>query len=223
MVLSGHQPCYLPSLQFFAKIKKSDFFLHCGHLQFEHGSWHNRNYILLNGKRHRLTIPAQRPHLAPIRDIRFSDSGLQKWKEKHLKTITLAYGKTPFFNAYYPELKDIIHSHPNSLERLNIELTNKIADWLGITTPMVDGGKFNFRGDAVDMIIQMCHEVGADAYLSNTGSKAYIFDAEERRMKEAGVQSKWLDFIDPCPEGAEPLSVVHHLFHLGPEAARLIE
>ncbi len=221
MILSGHQPCYLPSLQLFAKIRKSDFFLHCGHLQFEHGSWHNRNYILLRGKRHVLSIPIGKPHLRPIREIWFAD--YLKWKKQHLKTIELAYGKTPFFNAYYPVLEEIIRSHPFSLERLNIELSNKIADWLGITTPMVDGGKWKFTGDAVDMIIQMCHEVGADAYLSNTGSLAYIRTAEEERMREAGVQPMWLDFKDPCPEGEEPLSAIHHLFHLGPEAAKLIQ
>ncbi len=158
--------------------------------------------------------------MVPIRNAWFAD---QVWKTEHLRTITVAYGKTPFFNVYYPELKEIIHSHPSSLERLNIELSNKLADWLGVTTPMVDGGKFNFSGDAVEMIIQMCHEVGADAYLSNTGSKAYIFGMEEERMRLAGIEPKWLSFIDPCPENEEPLSVVHHLFHLGPEAARLIE
>ncbi len=220
MVLSGHQPCYLPSLQLFAKIKASDFFLHCGHLQFEHGSWHNRNYISLRGNRLMLSVPIQRPHLRPIRDVCFAPG---VWRDIHLKTIESAYGKAPFFNAYYPILREIIYSHPASLERLNIELTNKIADWLGITTPMVDSGKWKFSGDAIDKIIQMCHEVGADAYLSNTGSKAYISDAEEKRMVQAGVRPEWLDFNDPCPEGEEPLSVVHHLFHLGPEAARLIQ
>ena len=220
MVLSGHQPCYLPSLQLFAKIRASDLFIHCGHLQFEHGSWHNRNYILLGGKRHRLTIPIQRPHLKPISETWFGD---QTWKKKHLKTIELAYGKAPFFKAYYPVLKEIIYSHPHSLERLNIELSNELANWLGVTTPMVDGGKWKFSGDAVDMIIQMCHEVGADAYLSNAGSKAYIFGAEEERMLKAGVRPEWLVFVDPCPAGEEPLSAVHHLFHLGPETARLIE
>ncbi len=216
MILSGHQPCYLPSLQLFAKMAKSDVFMHCGHLQFQQGSWHNRNYILLNGKRHRLSIPIQRPHLKPIRDNWFSD---QKWKAKHLKSIAWAYGNAPFFDDYFPTLKKIIFRHPHSLEQLNIDLTNQIAWWLGIETNLVDSANWHFNGDAIDMIIQMCDVVGADTYLSNSGADAYIKCAEEDRMKDFGVASEWLDFKDPDPE---PLSAIHHLFTLGPKAAELI-
>ncbi len=88
---------------------------------------------------------------------------------------------------------------------------------------MVDGGKWTFTGDAVDMIIQMCKAVGAINYLSNEGAKDYIGPAEEVRIASENVHHMWLDFKDPCPEGEEPLSTVHHLFHLGPDAARLIE
>ncbi len=220
MILSGHQPCYLPSLQLFAKMWASDVFMHCGHLQFQQGSFHHRNYIKLNGKRHRLSVPVQRPHIKPIKDAWFAD---QYWKANHLKAIALAYGDAPFFDDYYPTLKEIIYSHPHSLERLNIELTDTIALWLSLKVPhipIVDSGLWHFDGDAVDMIIQMCHTVGADAYLNNVGSKDYILSPEEKRMIEAGIRPEWLVFKDP---DEEPLSAIHHLFLLGPEARRLIK
>jgi hypothetical protein len=62
--------------------------------------------------------------------------------------------------------------------------------------------------------------VRAKVYLSNTGSAAYLGEAEELRMARNGILSSWLDFKDP---DAEPLSAIHHLFTLGPEAARLIQ
>ncbi len=216
MNLSGHQPCYLPSLMLFAKMKKSDFFIHCGHLQFKHRSWHHRNFILLNGERHRLSIPISRPHIKPIRDVWFAD---QKWKEQHLKTIALAYGSSPFFEDYYPTLKDIIYSNHRSLEKLNISLTNHIARWLGVEIKLGSDRPLNLHGDAVDKIIQMCKAVGAKSYLSNEGAKDYISSPEARRMIAAGILPEWLDFKDP---DEEPLSAVHHLFTSGPEAARLI-
>ncbi len=216
-MLSGHQPCYLPSLQLFAKMKRSDVFVYCGHLQFQRGSWHNRNCILLEGKRRLLSIPVQKPHFIPIREVRYTD---QEWKKKHLRSILFAYGKAPFFKDYFPDLMKIICTHPYSLEGLNIELTGWVAHKLGITTPCREMLSWQFSGDAVDMIIQMCQAVDADSYLSNTGSEDYISPTEEARMKEAGVQHHWLDWEDPDPE---PFSAIHHLFMLGPDAARLIQ
>lgn len=215
-ILSGHQPCYLPSLQLFAKMARSDVFMHCGHLQFKQGSWHNRNYILLNGKRHRLTIPIERPHIRPIQDVWFSD---QTWKEKHLKTIALAYGDAPYFDDYFPTLKKIIYSNPHSLARLNIRLTDWIADCLDIKIQRLESSSWHFEGDAVDKIIQMCAAAEADTYLSNEGAEDYISPTEEARMNSAGIRHTWLDFSDPKEE---PLSTLHHLFMEGPLAGRFL-
>ncbi len=218
-VLSGHQPCYLASLGLFAKMKRSDIFMHCGHLQFQRSSWHNRNYILLEGKRHLLSIPIKRPHVRPIRDVIFSTR--EDWRRIHLKTLRQAYeNKTPFFGRYYWPLKGILYSHPHSLERLNIELTDQIARWLGCETTVVNSVHLDLKGDAIEKIIQMCKVVGADTYLSNTGAEAYIRLKERILLDKAGIKSQWLRFEDP---DEEPLSAIHHLFHLGPDAARLIQ
>ena len=194
----------------------SDVFMHCGHLQFKKRSWHHRNYILLNGKRHLLSIPIHSAFGQPIRDAWFDDPF---WKKNHLETIALAYGRSPFFDDYYPDLEEIILAHPHSLELLNRELTWTIALWLGIKTKMRDSCNWHFTGDAVDMLIQMCKAVGADVYLSNEGATAYLGNAEENQMKAAGVLHSWLEFNDP---DEEPVSAIHHLFTLGPEARKLI-
>ncbi len=227
MILSAHQPCYLASLGLFAKMLRSSIFMHASHLQFQHGSWHNRNYIRTGhiieggkysaaGKRHMLTIPIQRPHIKPIEDARFAG---ETWKRKHLQTIYQAYKDAPFFEHYYPKLQEIICFHPHSLARLNMRLTNFIADSLGITTPIVTSDCWHFSGDAIDMIIQMCKAVDADRYLSNIGARDYISGTEEERLEEAGIWHYWMDWKDP---DEEPLSAIHHLMMLGPEAKRLI-
>ncbi len=218
MILSGHQPCYLPSLQLFAKMNRSNIFMHRGDLQYLHGSWHSRNYILLRGKRHLLSIPIQRPHIKPIRDAWFAD---QKWKKKHLETIALAYGEAPYFDAYYPILKEVIYRHTHSLEQLNIELTWYLARWLDINVHAVDSANWHFNGDAVDTIIQSCQAVGADRYLSNEGARSYLSRAEEKRLEDAGIWHQWMTWVDP--DDPEPLSAIHHLFHLGPKAHALVQ
>ncbi len=196
---------------------RSDVFMHCGHLQFQKGSWHHRNYILLNGERKLLSVPTHCRFGDPIRDAWFDDP---HWKNDHLETIALAYGDAPFFDDYFPTLKEIILGHPSLLERLNIELTTQIAEWLGVTTRTLEGTAWHFDGDAVDKIIQMCKHIGADTYLSNEGAKDYIDTNMLVRMFECGVHHLWLEWKDP---DEEPLSAIHHLFTRGPEAARLLD
>ncbi len=237
MILSGHQPCYLPSLGLFAKMAKSDMFMHCGHLQFQRKSWHHRNYILLNGKRKLLSIPVHDSFPMPIRDVWFEDH----WKKDHLETIALAYGDAPYFEDYYPTLKVIICDHPHSLEQLNVDLTITIARWLDITTSIRDSAYWHFNGDAIDMIIQMCRAVDADRYLSNEGARlvehyagpemgeplgkpvrvtGYLSPTEEKRLQDAGIWHQWMTWKDP--DNPEPLSAIHHLFLRGPDAAELV-
>ncbi len=95
-----------------------------------------------------------------------------------------------------------------------------MAAWLGIKTPCVDSACWDFDGDAVNMIIQMCQAVNADQYLSNEGAEDYIDTCREMRMWESGIHHEWLDWKDP---DEKPLSAIHHLFTLGPEAARLVQ
>ena len=216
VVLSGHQPCYLPSLQLFAKMAKSDAFMHCGHLQFQRRSWHHRNYIMLGGKRKGLSIPIHVRFGQPISDAWFDDP---HWKKKHLETIAQAYKDAPFFDLYYYRLVEIFYSIPHSLAMLNMALTEYLAGCLGIQTRFVDSAEWHLEGDAVDMIIQMCKAVQADWYLSNEGALGYISPADEVRMLKAGVMHQWLEFDDP---DKEPLSAIHHLFTLGPDAAELV-
>ncbi len=215
--------------------------MHCGHLQFQAGSWHNRNYIKrgciieggkyhAEGKRHPLTIPIQRPHIRPIRDVSFSGDA---WKKRHLKTLEETYRHAPFFDLYYPDVKHCINWHPHSLARLNIDLTNYMAGWMGIKHgTIVDGERWHFEGDAIDKIIQMCRAVGADRYLSNEGAKDYLHPLEEARLEAAGIWHQWMEWEDPDALGSDmlpdpdggPLSAIHHLFMLGSwEAKKLIE
>ncbi len=174
-----------------------------------------------------LSIPIQGPSLRPIVDAWFKD---EYWKKDHLETIAQAYGNAPYFEHYFYRLKDIIYTHPHSLERLNVALTNQIAQWLDVRAGIIDSHDWHFNGDAVDKIIQMCKAVDADRYLSNEGAEEYLSPNEELRLQDAGIYHNWLVWKDPDAQDPDeepdpqkgPFSSIHHLFNLGPEAARLI-
>ncbi len=216
MILSGHQPVYLPGIILFNKIALSDAFMFVGHCQYTPKSWHSHNYIRAG----KLLVPV---HKGPsINDTMVCRD--HRWPAKDLISIRLAYSKYPFFDDYFLELREIINAY-ESLGDLNTGLIKQILRWLKIDTPVhysdgVDGHK-------TDMLVSMCKAVGADEYLSNEGSRDYV---DEELLAANGIKHRWQKFKDPdygqkrlVIDGKEqPLSVLDLLFSKGPEAGGIV-
>ena len=221
MILSGHQPCYLPGIQLFNKIALSDTYMHCGHLQYQAKSWHSHNFIRTG----ELIVPVHRTFGDQINQVTIADG---RWRRKHVKAIEVAYTGFRFFDHYFKPLEAIILGDCNMLDTLNRKLIDAIIGWLGIRTRIVDSAHWHFEGDAVGKIIEMCRAVGANEYLSNEGAEAYIHYPQEEQMKEAGIAHRWQKFNQPVygqdmKVNDGRLSVIDLLFRFGPEARPIIE
>ena len=60
MISSIMQPTFLPWLGYFQLINSVDKFVFLDDVQYSKGSWHNRNQILLSGKKQWITIPIKK-------------------------------------------------------------------------------------------------------------------------------------------------------------------
>lgn len=213
MILSGHQPVYLPGLILFDKIAKSDIFMFVGHCQFVAKSWHIKNRIAGNLT---LTVPVHKKFGKSINKTEiFGDH----WKRKHLRSIYLTYKNRPYFNLYYPQIEKVI-THPwKFLGDMNCALIVLIMPWFGINTKVCFSDEFHIQGHKTEMLISMCNYVNADTYLSSEGARAYV---REDIMKEAGITHIWQDFKHPLYDQGrtfEPnLSALDLLFNCGPNA-----
>jgi len=228
MILSGHQPCYLPGIQLFSKIVLSDAFMFVGHCQYQAKSWHSHNFI----RTCKLSVPVQQKKLE--QSINESEiAPVNNWRRKHIKSIEYAYSKSQYFDHYFPRLKYIIEHPWTTLDALNVTLIEQILKWLDIRTKILDGRSYDITNhdDPVDMLIQMCKAVGATEYLSNNGSAAeqggYIGQREIDKMLDAGITHRWQKFDHPRYGQEEEmnggrLSVIDLLFR-GPEARSIIE
>jgi len=221
-VLSGHQPVYLPGIILFNKIALSDAFMFVGHCQYVKKSWHSRNRICLGNRELWLSIPVKTAGLfdQPINDTYPLDGN---WKRKHLGSIRQAYGKARFFDLYFPELEAQLQVHSGSLSDLNISLIRLFLKWLEITTPILDSRSYQIAGTKTAMLISMCEAVGASAYLSNEGSRAYV---DEKQMEDAGFKHLWQSFRHPTYSQQGPfmpnLSIIDLLFHAGAESRQVV-
>ena len=122
VILTAHQPCYLPWIGLFNKIGLSDTFCLFDIVQYQKKDFNNRNKIILNNNAKWLTVPVYDSGRfdKKISDIRIYDNN---WKKKHLKTIEQSYKKTKYFEDYFYPLSKILNSDFKFLVDLNFYLT----------------------------------------------------------------------------------------------------
>jgi hypothetical protein len=222
MILSGHQPVYLPGIILFNKIALSDAFMFVGHCQYTQKSWQTRNRIRLGDEEHWLSVPVKKSGRfgQSINDTEILD---EHWKRKHLGSIRQAYGKCPYFQQYFPELEQLILGSHRGLGDMNIAIIKRILAWLDIGTPILDSRDFPIEGNKTEMLISMCAAAGADRYLSNEGSRDYV---DERAMADKGILHCWQIFEHPVYDQGRPfmphMSIIDLLFNAGPGARDIV-
>lgn len=219
MILSGHQPVYLPSLLLLNKIALSDQFMFVGHCQYSPKSWQTRNYIRgHDNKPLMLSVPVQKDMGQAIDETKFAGD---HWRRKHLRAIEMAYSKRPFFEPYYTGLANMIdlrwQGGWRNLGAMNTALIRDLLLYFGIKTKTTSSE--NITGHKTDMLISMCKATGADQYLSNEGARAYV---DELAMKRAGITHRWQKFQHPVydqghKEFIPNLSAIDLLFNVGGE------
>jgi len=86
MILTAHQPSYLPWLGLFSKINQSDTFVFLDTVQFAKWDWSSRNKIRTPEGWIWLTVPVQSggKHGQIFTQVKIDNS--QKWKKKTLES-----------------------------------------------------------------------------------------------------------------------------------------
>ena len=88
MVISIHQPDYIPYLGYFYKMSQSDKFVFLDDAQYSNDNMHNWNKIKTPQGELRLKIPVENHLGDAINKVRTKDE--LGWREKHLKTIEMS-------------------------------------------------------------------------------------------------------------------------------------
>lgn len=194
MILSVHQPQYIPWLGYFDKIAKSNCFVFLDQVQYKPREFQNRNKIRTKDGWIWLTVPVISKGLGRQRicDVRIDNSFA--WWQQHYKSLKVWYGGAKFFNDYDPFFEEVYNKNWKRLVGLNMEIVNYILKQLSITTPIYFESKLDIVNKGTDRIIEICAKLKADTYLSGIGGKAYL---EEEKFIKAGVKLIYQDFIHP--------------------------
>tara|TARA_B110001450_G_scaffold155271_1_gene144763 strand:- start:776 stop:1459 length:684 start_codon:yes stop_codon:yes gene_type:complete len=188
MIISIHQPQYIPWLPYFFKIDRSDLFIFLDSVNFQKNGLQNRNEIKTGQGRKWLSIPVN--HKAGQKICETTMSGKINWPKKHFQTLKSCYGKSKFFSFYEPYFEFFYTQKWENLSDLNIELTLKMMEWLGITTPTLNSSDMGIKSAASDLVLDICKANGATKYLSGSGGINYLILDD---FISAGIEVEFID------------------------------
>lgn len=171
MIVSIHQPDYIPYIGYFYKIAAADKFVFLDDCQFSNDNFHHWNRIKTPQGECRLKIPVEYNFGNPIIKVRTKDE--INWKEKHLKTIEMNYKKSRYFKDVFSGLRELILSDYNNLADQNIEINKWICSRFGMDTKFYRSSEMNIETSKEERVIDICKEIGATTYISGKGAKAY--------------------------------------------------
>lgn len=218
MIVSIHQPNYLPWLGYFYKIANSDIFVIQDNLLYIKKSFINRNTIKTPRGAQWLTLNVLSKGRSGqlINEVEI-DNSIQ-WGRIHLKTLEANYGKAPYFQEYRDQFESIYQEKWESLADLNETLVRQICEMLSIkNVKIVRTSELGVCGKSTSLLINICKAVGADTYLSGFGGKKYM---DEGLFENEGIKLKYSEFQHPVynqlfGDFVPNLSVIDFIFNEG--------
>jgi hypothetical protein len=173
MILTAHQPVYLPWLGLFHKIALADLFCYFDIVQYQKKDYNNRNKIKTENGALWLSVPVEsKNHFEKNVSQILIIQG--RWVEKHLKTIELNYKKATYFEEYFPMLRTtLIDASKKSLGQLNLKLLEYFMQSLNINTPIVKASDYDFNGKGSDLVLDMCVKLEARKYIFGEQGENY--------------------------------------------------
>jgi len=191
MIISIHQPNYIPWIGYFHKIAHSDRFVIFDDIQFPRGKdFIFRNKIKTENGSKWLSIPIKnKSKLVNINDVEINND--VEWSKKHINSIYSNYHKTEFFEDYFEKIECILNKKWKLLIDLNWEINTKILELLQINTKIVRSSNMNVKEIGTMKILKIIQKLEGDTYLTGwgPGSRRYI-EGNEKNFSEAGINIK---------------------------------
>ncbi|MFJ9739182.1 WbqC family protein [Streptomyces sp. NPDC101166] len=223
MIISAHQPAYLPWLGYFAKIARSDLFVLHDRSRIGRRNMLNRNKIGGPGGELLLTIPLAHEDLRaerPIDEVRLVDDG---WRRKHWKAVQMAYRRAPYFRQHADFLQAYYATDFTTLNDVCLPFIDYCLDQLKIDCPVHRISRLGLpEFDRQTIIPLLCERFGADAFIAGPQAANYL---EPAGLK--GLRIEYFHYAHPVyPQAGDRfsshLSVLDLLMNCGPESADIV-
>jgi len=192
MLITIHQPQYLPWLGYLDKIDKADVFVILDNVQYKKNEWQNRNRIKTAQGCQWITVPVLYRFQEKINEVRINNRA--NWSRKHLQALITNYSKSTYFENYKSFFEDIFSRSWNRLVDINIEIIKFLISALGLKTKLVIASDLKLREEPTERLIDICKTLNGNKYLAGKDGDKYmnleLFDKE-------GIEIIFQDFKHP--------------------------
>lgn len=216
MILSAHQPAYLPWLGYFHKLYLADKFVILDDVQFEKNSFINRNKIRNRAESFYLTIPLKmKNHLQTrISDMEVDSS--QKWKAKHWKSIQLSYAKAPYYSEVCGLLEPFYNENFSSIVELTSKMLLEFLKYLDLQREIVLQSDLQTSQKKQDLIVEICEKTSASSFIFGKQGLDYV---DTNFFEKRGLGVHFQQYVHPVySQGGETfipnLSIVDLLMNV---------
>lgn len=196
MIVSIHQPQFLPWVPYFLKIADSDVFILLDSVEFQKNGLQNRNRIKTAQGASWLTVPVRQKLGQKILEVRIDNS--MDWRKKHWLTVSQNYRRAAAFHQFERELLDAYEKDWDFLVDLNLHLLELMLQWMKISTRLLRSSAMRAEGKGSELVQNLCQEVGATRYVSGVGALEYI---DPDAFRSAAID---IDFRPPALPSAYP-------------------
>jgi hypothetical protein len=223
MILTAHQPVYLPWLGLFHKIAISDSYCFFDIVQYQRKDYNNRNKIKTNNGPIWLSVPVKSSGRlnSKINDIEIINNG---WNKKHIRSIEINYSKAKYFEKYIVGIKEILLNDYKYLSDLNYDILKHGLYALNIDTKVIKASDYNFYGAKSDLVLDMCKKLSADTYIFGKQGKDY---ADVDSFLERSITPIFQDYHHPVyaqlhGDFIPNMSFLDLIFNHGPDSYNIL-
>jgi hypothetical protein len=194
MILTAHQPGYLPWLGLFHKIALADAFVSFDDVQYQDRDWDNRNRIKTAAGPIWLTVPVlnKNHYSLKLKDVLIRND--LPWARKHWRAISYAYAKAPHAGRYLPYFEHLYQREWVKLSELNEEILKFLLAELGVRVAFHRLSEMGLHGKKSELVLEMCKRLNATIYVFGVQGRNY---ADAAAFHEAGVKVVFQDYVHP--------------------------
>ena len=191
------QPYFFPYIGYLQLINSVDTFVFLDNVNYMKKGWINRNYILLNGQKHLLTIPCK--SVSQNKAINQVQVDNENKAYKHvLKTIEVAYRKkAPYYNSVFPIINNLIPSYSGNIAGLSMESVVTTCRYLGIKTKFLVASEDlseNTDTGKSERLISICKTLGANELINAKGGMD-LYDKND--FSKQGISLSFIHIKSP--------------------------
>lgn len=224
MIVTIHQPDFMPWLGFFNKINNADVLVVLDHTENnprDSAFWGKRVKILINGKENWFSIPLNKPQKGvigiPIKEMTIN-LNLKKEIEKKILSIKQNYSKHDYFDEIFPLVESYFNNKSDFLLDRNMEFILNVMKGLSINTKIVYSSNLSCHQKSTELLIEIIKKIEGDTYLCGGGASGYQNDD---LFKNNDIILEYNNFTSPKYEQMKSsnfvtgLSIIDPLMNIG--------